>query len=310
MVSLLKIFFIALIIVFLDLLIQGLFNVGNQIVVQNMEFTLIGLVLLIFELVATFLLIIVHAITHIFDVNLVIQDLYLMLYGFLAIIFFFIGGSTELILHFFRLPFNAFFNFIGKDFGTGIWLSIPFIFDLQLDLKTLSFVLFFPNIYEVGLEIAGVELKLTVRNAIGFSFFGYDDYMKLYLVGWSATNDFGLGNIAYSPYFLINNVEPIAFLLHPEVYFLGAIEIKGSVTIPFTDIKIGAGVDEEIKWEMPYPKEFESFSFITILDSIIESIGIQKLDEWIDSVYKEIAPDLSPDVSVMLLELVKVKKFV
>lgn len=183
MVAWKTIFVVAMVIMFIDAIIQQI--TGGGIVLQGSRYTFVELLFFFIRVVTAFLGTILHAITHWNDIP---QDIGILIMGLLAILWFIVGSVIDLLLHFIRLPFDLIGSWVT---AFGFYIDLWAFGSLIIDFRSLSVVITLPNINEAN--ILGTGAWVVMQNTIGFSLLGASDLTPA-LVNLDITNLTKLGS--------------------------------------------------------------------------------------------------------------------
>lgn len=286
MVSLLlKIILIAIGIVFLDMILQQAFT--GAILVGEEEYTFLEIILLLLEFIAAFLIIIVHLITHFFDLNVWTQDISLMFNGIVSLLMWLIRSSISLIFHLITLPLVILFNFLP---ASGFYINLWFFGWILIDFKTLSFIVSIGNLD--GANFFGVIVE--IQNIIGFSLLGtpvgngfFETYTPLWVLDITGSTGAELGNVYWFDLNEWANMDLSKFIS------LGIYLDDRVWTCPFNPLGDCLYASIPPSQLIPMPLKLPVLSLETTIDVIIDMMNIPTPREWIDGVYKAVAPELA-----------------
>lgn len=280
MVSMIKVVAICMGIVFLDVIIQII--TGGGLVLQGERYTVVQLITLFLQLIATFLGIIVHAITHPYQIG---NDILLIITGLLAVLWFIIESVVDLFLHFIRLPFE----FIGSALASqgvpfGLEIDLWAIGSLFIDFRTLSFGVTIPNVH---IELLGVYADF--ENTIIISILGTSSD-TFFLASLSVTDVFTAGDIlavASTKYKTVpanfNNFIAISIFVEDVLW---SQPPTGYVSIPPTQLI-----------EMPVEATGNLGQF---LEDLISMINIPSLRDWISEAWETLGLTVEPTTASLI----------
>jgi len=323
----LKIIIVAFLLMFIDLLLSPIYPKGGIPIGfgDDVEyFTLITLLLRLFELLAAFLVLIVHFITHIFDPEAVGKDVALLLEGLVSIFLWVVGGFIQLFLHLLSLPFLI-LDMLFPDLGFGVKLDIGNFTDdllgirvglggILIDFRTLTFQV---QIGELDpFSILGVDLY--VSNTIGFSLLGNRDYNQMktvtgVMMDWYKSDVGAFGIVIdfkdgfYTcfpdvPQLIINIAQCISENLPPLRNPLDCLDVNKKLKyIPCIDIRV----------ILETPDDWKVLNLLDRFNEMIIGLGVPTPVEWIDNVYDWVIPAIgSPSTFLTDIQnFIKVRKW-
>lgn len=315
----LKIIIAAFILMFLDLLITTM--LGGQIELQGEYFTLITLLIRLFEILAAFLVLIVHLLTHILDPDAITQDISLLIEGISSVFMWIVGSLIDLIIHMVRIPFAILTDLISLDgifieFGLsgtedeGWALSLG---SLLIDLRHLTIVVVVPNI---KLDIAGVNL--IFRNTIAFSFLGVDNAtIKVMAIDVAELARSGgesiIKKVSVPSSYRLDEFMSIFISLEDYAWTKPGIKVTIPILeVTLLDVDAYLQVPPFIKFPITFPLSATDpdISMQGLIQGIIDGLGIPTPVEWMDNVYSSVIPALGSP-STILTEIqnnIKVRK--
>jgi hypothetical protein len=315
MVAVLKVVLIAMLLVFLDLIIQQ-FTGG--------EYGIIAVLLLIIRFIIAMLALILHAITHIDQAP---QDLLDMITGFISLIVWFLNSLMAILLDIISLPFRLIGGLLatlnpplglGMGFDLTFYAKDWFFLDdnvsfggFRVDLTTMTIQVALGDFNPLKIWLL-VRVDLFISNKFGFSFFGNTSRTYLDFLGntwyFYDSNEGALaifikikdGFIVYAPdvaemgneinrdcgswncvglVILGECAGIIAYIVDPVCALAHMLEyIAGSRTMPTVEVK--AILD---------PDSF-SFSFESAFQDLLNAVPVPSLGDWVDGVYGRLLP--------------------
>ncbi len=244
-----KVLVVAMVIMFIDAIIQDL---TGGILLQDDTYTLVELIFLLIELVLTFMAVIIHAITHLNDVG---SDIVILITGLMSLIMFVFGSVIDLLLHFIRMPFE----WIGSMVTSfGFYIDLWAFGNIIIDFKSLSWAITLPSINEANIWGSGVWI--VMENTIGFSLLGASDLTPS-LISLDITN---LGSLGES----VTKELPsglsgfISIDISMNDYIFGSPIGIGDTYIGIVDTGINASLEG-------------------LFRALVDSLAIPKLVDWI-----------------------------
>lgn len=294
----LKILFISIVIIFLELLLAPILPEGG-IMLQGERYTLLSLIIRLFDILVTFLILIVHLITHIMQVDVAAKDIQLLVDGIAACIFWVVGSFFDIIMHLVALPFML-IGLLIPDRG----LAVDFDF-LNLDVI---------GVY-VNFETLTFQINISPLPYAGKDNLGWDisSYFNLWFM-----KPLGLPLLPKSGFFVrMNNVISFSFLPTKD-----GLDIFGYSISPYAIHENGLGiVVEMMDFIATKPAVvglieigvntaslgIREISLTWILNTIISNLGIITPVKWMENVYSWVIP--SPVISQTIIQLIEILKY-
>lgn len=332
----LKIIIAAFLLMFLDLLIapwlpKGGIPIG---IYPNVEyFTLITLLIRIFEILAAFIVLIIHAITHLLAVvngeSVFINDIALLIEGVISLFLWLVSGFLTLFLHMLSLPF-VILDMLFPDMGWGIKLDIGDITagilgkegriglgGVLIDLRTLTFQI---QIGELNpLSLLGIDIY--VSNTIGFSLLGNEGLTNLKLIGGSTASWYKTGVGAFG---IIIDFKDGIYTCFPDLGLIlecisenipapWQILTEGRLRDPFKCIDPARSDFKciPISLILETPSDWKVLNLVDMFNNLIAGLGFPTPKVWIEKVYSHVIPALGSQ-STFLTEVqncIKVRKW-
>ncbi len=303
-----KILFIAIAIIFIDLLTAPLFPEGG-LIIQGESLTLVTLLLLVFDTIIAFLLLIAHALTHLAQSNVVSKDFTLLVSGVMSLFFLLVESVLQIVVWMVTLPFRLISLLLSDKVGLGIKLDLGNgMFGIYVNLETLTFQISISPIpvkkdmFRIIEDTFNIKIETCIpiinectpinsgfavqmKNVISFSFLPPPD-SSFDILGNTITsyvphdNNFGFVIVMFD-------------IVSTRVPLLGYFEI-GINTNAFkhrdaTYLEISLG---------------------GLLDQIVAGLSIDTLAEWIDNVYDTVVPSITSETIIISKELKKVLYYV
>lgn len=325
----LKIIIAALILMFLDLLITSYF--GGFVTLQGEEFTLLTLLIRLFEILAAFLVLIIHFFTHILQLDVAMQDIQLLIDGIFSVFLWVIGSLIDLLMHVVRIPFIFLTDLLSLD---GIYINFGLegaiegaeegeadtwaisLGSLLIDLRHLTIVVSVPKIH---LDILGIFLEF--ENTIAFSFLGVEaQYIKVLNLNITevlqSEGQELIKNYRYPSIHATRLNEFMSIFISLEDY--AWTEPGVDITIPFIEVTI---VKAEVYLQVPpfieFPITFPlsandpDISMQGLIQGIIDGLGIPTPVEWMESVYSSVIPAVGSPTTILteIQNNIKVRKW-
>ena len=284
----LKILIATLLLMFFDLLISPFLPVSPSGMVgipigrgETVEyFTLITLLLRLFEILATFLVLIIHAITHILQPEVFNEDVNLLVDGLLALFFWLIGGFVDLLTHLFNLPFII-IGMLMPDRGLSAKFDVLNVIGVYVNFETMTFQLnvsplpydwdiskYFNLWFNLPVDLPSTGFNVQMKNVISLSLLptrsGYD-----------------IGGTWISPYLTHNNGVGFA------IEMLNFISTNPPA-IGYVEIGINTGGLADKKTDPNNTKVEISINWI--IDKAISMIAVKTPVRWMDEVYSTVIP--------------------
>lgn len=293
MVSILKIFTAFMIIIFLDLVLQSM---TGKITIQGEEYAALELVIFLFDILATFIALVIHLVTHVFIVDVVVEDFMLLFMGILSLIFWLTEGSIELVLHLIGALLTLLFSVMP---ASGFILDLADFGSLSIEFTSLSFFLTFPNL-DIKFSADIVNITFKAKNKIGFS-----------LIGVAEQDKFNFVKLGLS-----KGGELSAFDTKSETIGTGKLDAFAGLFIELDDyvkanwrIKVELPVVSDItglkfEWEDKAAGPFgvKDIDFDGSLEGffaiVTDAMGIEHPRDWMASVYDVIAPGLGATLAL------------
>ena len=290
-----KILFIAIAIIFIDLLTAPLLDGG--LMLQGESYTILSLLLLIFDMIVAFMLLIAHFLTHISQVNVVTADFQSLIGGVMALLLFLFESLMEIVIWMVTLPFKLLSVLLSDKIGLATKVDFFNVIGVYVNFETMTFQLnvsplpdqkdvftYIGNIFNE--DIPGLSgFQVQMKNVISFTFIpppavGVDIF----------------GN-AIAPYILHDNNFGFVILMLDRVtttvFLFGTFEV-GINTNTLRRQVDDSGID------------YIELSLGGLLDMIIAGLSIDTLTDWIDSVYDTVMPSVVSEAIIMAKELEKV----
>jgi len=283
-----KIFLVSVIIIFLDLVIQAIMG-DHLIEIQEEEYTVLGLIIFFFDILATFMALIIHMITHIFNMEVVIEDMFLLLDGIISLIFWISEGSVELVLHFITILTSFAFSFLP---ASGFFIDMSVLGSISMEFTTMSFVITIPD-FSVSFKADIVKISMKTYNSFGFSLLGVADgqTFKFATLGLSKAGKISIfdpkiqtiwGDRDYGD----SLADYASLFVYINTWARGKWKIK--IKDPLGIVDITWEVFETDKWgivDWGFSGSIEAVFAVTS-----EALGILHPRAWMKSVYDKIAP--------------------
>lgn len=289
----LKIIIAAFLLMFLDLLLSPIYPKGGIPIGMGDQveyFTLLTLLIRIFEILAAFLVVIIHLITHLLDPDAWTQDIGLLIEGVISLFIWLVAGFISLFLHLLALPFII-LDLLLPNVGLGIKLNILDFGGILIDFRTLTFQIQIGNFNPFHIPIA--EIDLYIKNTVGFTLLGNEGvpYMK---------DIFGTNHSWYK-----SGVGAFGIVLDFkdgfETCFPDVLDIMGCVATHLEQTLEGfpscRGKCTDVGLIIETPEKLKAISLVDEFNKIIANLGIPNPKEWIDSVYKTLIPAIAVSIS-------------
>jgi hypothetical protein len=293
MASMMKIFLIAMVMVFVDLIIQQ---------ITGGDYGIIAIAFFLIRVISAFLVVIVHGLTHWDAID---DDILLLITGIMSLLIWLGDSLIEVLFDLWEI--------IPRIIGEGLAsLSPPLGMGIKIDIKELTGVpiggilidfrtiTFQITIGDVdGLDIMGI--KFYVKNVIGFSLFGNQDYPQMRLitgglVDWYKT---GVGRFG-----IVLDFKDGAETCLPDLVEIGLCISENLPPFRNPLNCIDPSSDKfrcvDVSLIIETPEDLKVINLIAFIQDILAALPFPSLSEWTDQVFN----DLLPAISLINIQLI------